>query len=216
MSREIFLSSKRNRIRGKGPDRRFLPNFCCISCIDSKIINETLEIVDNWRGINDNYTDDFRVSKFCDLGKNLPTNHITLLLQKPFKESNGMSEKDYVIYDKLTESSFLKQFLKEKFPQHYRARIGILPPKSEIDWHIDTNTSVSCRFHILITNPKAIFEINRKGCIEGLSFQTGFIYFTNTAYPHRVYNPTNKERISLLFDIEYDNVKNLLPILTNA
>ena len=212
MSREIFLGSKRDRVKGKGPDRKLLPNFYYIGSIDSKIREEILEIVDNFRGINDNYIDDHSISKFCDLGEKFPKNHTTLLLQKPLENSNGMNEKSYTVYDKLKNNSFLKQFLKEKFPQCYRSRISLLPAKSQVDWHIDMNTSVSCRFHILIKNKDIIFEINRKGCIDSIPFQEGAVYFTNTAWPHRVYNPTNEERVSLLFDIEYDNVKTCLPI----
>ena len=213
MSRKVFLSSKRDRVKGKGPDRRLLPSFLKIGKINSKISKEVLEIVDSFRSINDNYTDDFSISKFCNLGKTLPKNHTTLLLQKPFKGSSGMNEKDYTDYDKLKNNSLLKQFLKEKFSEHYRARIAILPAKSEIDWHIDMNTSVSCRFHILIKNKDIVFKINRKGHVDNISFQEGAIYFTNTAYPHCVCNPTNEDRISLLLDVEYNNIKNLLPTI---
>ena len=104
----------------------------------------------------------------------------------------------------------------KKFPKCYRLRVSLLPAQSQIDWHIDMNTSVSCRFHILIKNPDFIFEINRKGHIEKIPFQEGAIWFTNTAWPHRVLNPTNKRRISLLFDIEYENVKHLLPAIEHA
>ena len=213
MSREIFLSSKRDRVKGKGPDRNTLPNFHCIGSIDEEIQREILEIVECFKNIDDNYIDDHSISKFCDLKTRFPKNHKTLLLQKPMKDSDGMNEKDYTVFDKLKPNSTLKRFFKENYPKCYRARIALLPAQSQVNWHIDMNTSVSCRFHILIKNPNVVFEINRKGYIEKKSFQEKAIYFTNTAWSHRVLNPTNKKRISLLFDIEYDNVKNLLPAI---
>ncbi|MCZ0932297.1 MAG: aspartyl/asparaginyl beta-hydroxylase domain-containing protein [Oligoflexia bacterium] len=213
MSKKTFLQTKRNRVSGSGPDRKILPNFHCVGKLNKKIRQEILEIVDTSKNINDLYTDNYNISKFCDLRKQLPKNHINILLQKPLENTDGMNEKEYLVYDKFKKNSLLKQFLQNRFPKHYRARIAILPPNSEINWHIDMNTSVSCRFHILVKNSNIIFEINRKGCVDRIPFQESFIYFTNTAYPHRVCNPTNKERISLLFDIEYNNIKNLLPTI---
>ena len=214
MSREIFVQTKRTRVQGNGPDRKVLPNSYYIGKIDKKLIKEVLQIYNQSKSSNDLYTDDYSISKFCDLRKQLPKNHINILLQKPIKSANGMNEKDYIIYKKLKANNSLKHFLQKKFPKHYRARIAILPPKSEISWHIDMNTKISCRFHILIKNPDFIFEINRKGVIEKIPFQEGDIYFTNTAYPHRVYNPTNKKRISLLLDVEYNNISYLLPTIS--
>ena len=213
MSKKAFVSNKRNRVSGMGPHRRDLPNFYYIGKIDKKIKKEIFQIVDSVKWSNDLYTDDYKISKFCDLRKQLPRKHVNILLQKPSNKSDGMNEKDYLIYDKLKENSLLKKFLQEKFHQLYRLRIAILPPKSEISWHIDMNTTVSCRFHILLKNSDFIFEVKRRDVIERVPFEEGDIYFTNTAYPHRVSNPTNRKRISLLFDIEYNNVKNLLPIM---
>ena len=213
MSREIFLKSKRQRVYGEGPDRKDLPSFYFVGHVDKDILQEILDIAKKKSGANDLYSQNYSVSKFCDLKEKAPENHVSLLLQKPFNGSNGMNEKDYTIYDKTLENSRLKNFLEKTFPSSYRTRIAIMPPKSEFDWHIDMNTKVSCRFHILVKNPEFIFEIRRKERIDKIPFKESSIFFTNTAFPHRVYNPTNQPRISLLLDIEYKNVKDILPVM---
>ena len=213
MSRQQFDKTKRERVQGDGPDRQNLPSFYCVGKIDSQIRREILYIVSKYKGVNDNYSDEFNISKFCDLGKSIPKGHISLLLQKPRPGTDGMNEKDYTMWDKLEEKSILKNFLQENFPNSYRTRIVFLPGQSKIDWHIDINTKVSCRFHILIKNPDFVFEIDRKHKIDRVPFKEDTVFFTNTAYPHRVYNSTNEERISVLFDIDYKNVKNILPTL---
>ena len=115
MSREIFLSSKKDRVKGKGPNRSTLPNFHYVRNIGLEIQQEVLEIIDTYRDTNDNYIDDHSISKFCDLGEKFPKNHTALLLlQKPRKNSNGMNEKDYTTYDKLKSNSLLKKAVFEK------------------------------------------------------------------------------------------------------
>ena len=76
------------------------------------------------------------------------------------------------------------------------------------------NTTVSCRFHMLIENDEFTFQIKRKNEIVEVPFKEGAIFFTNTAYPHRVYNPTDRPRLSVLFDIDYKDVSSILPQLT--
>ena len=205
-------NTKKQRILGEGPDRRALPSFYRVGKISPQIKQEIFNVANKFKGHNDNYSDEFKISRFCELGQAIPKGHITLLLQKPISGSDGMDEKEYKKWDKLEKNSLLKAFLQKHFPNSYRARIVFLPSHSKIDWHIDVSTKVSCRFHILIKNPSFVFEINRKQKIVRVPLEEGHIFFTNTAYPHRVYNPTDEERISLLFDIEYKNVQPILPL----
>ena len=214
MSRELFLKSKRQRVYGEGPDRKYLPSFHFVGHLHKDMIQEIMNIVEKKSGANDLYSQNYNVSKFCDLKEKLPENHVNLLLQKPFYGSSGMNEKDYTVYDEILENSRLKAFLEKTFPFCYRTRIAIMPAQSKIDWHIDMNTKVSCRFHILLRNPDFVFEIRRKERIDKIPFKESSIFFTNTAFPHRVYNPSHQPRISLLLDIEYKNVKDiLLPVI---
>ena len=214
MSRQIFQASRRKRVQGDGPNRSKLPNFSYIGDISSDVQYEILQIVEDLSNINDIYGKNYSVSKFCDLKRQLPKEHINILLQKPIFQSDGMEQKDYKVWMRIKSKGQLKKFLENKFPNSYRTRIARLFPKTGINWHIDMNTKVSCRFHILIKNPQFIFEINRKGIVDQIPFKERNIFFTNTAYPHRVYNPTEEERISLLLDIDYKDVQNILPTIS--
>ena len=214
MSRKDFVSAKRDRVSGSGPKRQTLPSFHFIDTLSNDIIEDVKSIYKNHINENDIYGEDYNVSKYCDLRKLIPAEHKNLLLQKPTKDSDGMNQKDYTLWDKVDDLSPLKKFLVSNFKNSYRTRIAMLAPKSQIDWHIDMNTTVSCRFHMLIENDEFTFQIKRKNDIVEVPFKEGAIFFTNTAYPHRVYNPTERPRLSVLFDIDYKDVSSILPQLT--
>ncbi len=213
MSRSQFIASKKERVRGTGPARDRLPNFYKIMNVEKELMNEIVKIVDSNLETNDIYGSDYSVSKYCDLRAMLPREHVNILLQKPTEGSDGMNQKEYTNLTQYGENPVIKNFLNSEFPGCYRARIAVLAPKSSIDWHIDMNTRVSCRFHLLIENKDINFEVNRKGDIASIPFEEGSLFFTNTAYPHKVTNNSDKRRISLLLDIDYENIADKLPLL---
>ena len=209
--KEKFYTTKKQRVQGSGPSRKKLPAFHYVGAISKEIHIEILKIAEQFKNENDLYKENYNLSKACDL--KIPKKHINFLLQEPIKKSDGMNEKDYKKWKGFLKHSLLKKFLSESFPNLYRTRIAILPPHSGFEWHIDMSTKVSCRFHILVKNSQFSFEINKKDKIYKVPFTEKSLYFTNTAYPHRVQNSTDYERISLLFDIEYENIKSILPII---
>ncbi len=213
MSRGEFVSSKRSRVQGTGPDRKFLPDYQWVMALPPKVIAEIKALTTAPDFKNDIYGDSYSVSKFCDLRRKIPQHHANFLLQKPNDSDRGMDQKQYKTWDSKCRNGAIQAFFSNYFPNSYRARIAILPPNSEIDWHIDMNTKVSCRLHALIENKDFVFEIDRKGTIKQIPFEPGQIFFTNTAYPHRVYNRTDRPRVSLLFDIDFEDISHLLRVV---
>jgi hypothetical protein len=214
MSRQEFLNSKRERVAGSGPSRDLLPNYYKVGLISDELSRSLIELYENHQDVNDIYGKDYSVSKHCDLASMLPKQHSNILLQKPKMGSDGMNEKDYNEFSDLAGINQVRDFLESEFPGCYRARIACLAPFSKIDWHIDMNTKVSCRFHILLENSNFIFEVDRRGVLERLPLVEKDIFFTNTAFKHRVENPTSKRRLSLIFDIEYESLTKNLPTIT--
>jgi hypothetical protein len=213
-SNHKFAVARRQRVSGQGPKRQQLPSFKKILDAPKSVLEEVIGLADQFEDSNDLYSDQYEISKHCELRKKVCEGHKNLLLQVPILGSDGMDQNDYQVWDKLKPESHIKSFLLERFSGCFRARIAVLPPGGQIDWHIDLSTAVSCRFQLLVKNDGFQFEINRRGSIESIPFREGELYFTNTAFPHRVVNPTDYERISLLFDIQHFAIADLLPPLS--
>ena len=76
-----------------------------------------------------------------------------------------------------------------------RCRIGELPVRAQLDWHIDPGEQN--RFIALIEGDHC-FEIDVDGAVETIDMARGEVWFVNTAWPHRVTNIGNRNRFALL------------------
>lgn len=208
--------SRRSRVVGPGPARELLPNFKIIYEISEfdLLQKDVLKIVDQCKEENDLYSESYDISKNCDLRPLIPSEHRNLLLQSQDPMKEAKLEMEYTLWTERSKNSLVKNLLLDLFPNCYRSRIAILPPEQGINWHIDMNTRVSCRVHIPITHPNFLFEFNRKGDLEKADLRLGYIYFTNTAYPHRVFNNTGFPRVSVLCDMPYSDLERYLPLNT--
>ena len=79
---------------------------------------------------------------------------------------------------------------------------------NELNYHIDTDTSVLCRVQIPAQTTGSLFQWKTKTEEVSLEMQPGNAYFVNTGWLHRVINPTDDIRIVLLFGIDYNNLPN--------
>jgi len=94
----------------------------------------------------------------------------------------------------------------------YRARLAILPAGACLDWHIDTDTSVSCRIQIPLQGSMT-WQIRKKDRLEVSHMKPGSIWFTNTGYEHRVENVGNEDRVVLTIGCQSHF---LVPYLTRS
>jgi hypothetical protein len=84
-----------------------------------------------------------------------------------------------------------------------RTRFAILKANQQIKEHVDNNLDHTIRIHIpLITNNDCIFGVNRAGVWELKNLPAdGRAYFVNTAFPHKVENNGNEDRLHLIVNL---------------
>lgn len=212
MSKEFKTSigRPRDRVVGSGPRRHELPNFKLLCHMPEEIVEEFNEIYDHFSEVNFlKDKENYEIKDKCELVGMIPEKFQHILLQN----KNPRQDEDDVMmelkYTKFTEhcTQNAKDWLCETFPGLYRARISVLHPGDLFDWHIDTNTSVACRVSCSLNNDDSTFQVKRRGQVETAKFKVGECWFTNTGWPHRVYNNSDKIRINLLFGIDHERIK---------
>ena len=150
---------------------------------------------------NDLYEDHYRISQECPLRYDFPRGYRQILLQGTADGKDGRMETDYSV------SLFPKEIkmLQTLVPQFYRARLAELAPGAAIDWHIDTDTSVSCRVTAMVAG-QCEWAIRRRGDLSLQAMQSPEIWFNNTGWPHRVVNTAPEPRWCLLLGTNYDSI----------
>lgn len=202
-------SSARARARGPGPDRSKLPLFKKINNIPTDIIKELNLFFENNRHINDlKETKDYKISNHCPLNSLVPEGFQHVLITKCRDGADFRIEKNYTLWsDEVKKLNFYHWFT-SCFPNAFRVRLSLLEPGTEFSWHIDTNTSVACRCSASLNISEAKFEIRNKKEIQSVPFEKpGDLFFTNTGWSHRVYNPGQQARLNLVFGIEFSEIE---------
>ena len=203
------IGRPRDRVVGSGPKRHELPNFKYLCNMPNEIIEEFNNIYYNFSEVNFlKDKENYEIKDKCELVSMIPEKFQHILLQN--KDEN-MEADDLMMelkYTKFTEhcTQKAKDWLNETFPGLYRARISVLHPGDLFDWHIDTNTSVACRVSCSLNNDDSTFEVKRRCMVDSNKFKVGECWFTNTGWPHRVFNNSDKIRINLLFGIDHKNI----------
>ena len=54
--------------------------------------------------------------------------------------------------------------------------------RHELNWHIDSDTSVMCRAQICLNDNDSVFQSKRKGVVEEFKMKTGEMWFINTGW----------------------------------
>lgn len=205
---------KRDRVRGPGPDRTELPLFHKVGALPPSLIDSCFELLMSQTANDLQNPETYKIKDYCaHLMEMLPPGFTHLLLQEASAETDAIEAK-YRLWKPFLDGHPLRAWLEENFPGLYRARLSVLRPGTTFDWHIDANTSVGCRCSIVLNNEDAIFEIKRRGQVERMRARIGDVIFTNTGWPHRVTNPTSKDRTNLVFGVDYSTLAHVLPRLT--
>jgi len=194
----------RANVRGdRGPKRSELPNFKLLCPIPPQLLAELNFVIDNSApDHNDLYGEEYAISQTCPLRYEFPQSYRQILLQKPEATTTGEKENDY----RVPTQQKAYDLLREVIPNFYRARLAVLMPGQVINWHIDTDTSVSCRVAATIRGRSRWSIRRRDGVIEEMDLEPGGLWFTNTGWPHRVENLDQEPRWCLLMGTSYDDI----------
>lgn len=211
----------RQRIKGNGPDRKSMPNWQELAKIDpetfQKIQEELLEITRVYADTDDirEERSDYPIAdgKLVKLANKVPDGYRGVTLQwadeNVKKDKTVLDESPYTEWNERAKlAPTFVAFMNEHFPGAYRTRLSCLPPNGgELTWHIDSNTSVTCRAQIPITHDitpdGATFEIKRDGKHQFADHPLGGVYFINAGFLHRVVNHTDTERWVVNFSTDY-------------
>jgi hypothetical protein len=174
--------------------------------VPQNVIESILQIATSYTG-NDLGGDNYQISQHCDV-KSVFTSSETykqILLQQCTSEDT-IDEKNYMYWRKDIDTTVIDEYLTKAFVTPYRARISVMHGGNELNYHIDTDTSVLCRVQIPAQTTGSLFQWKTKTEEVSLDMQLGEAYFVNTGWLHRVINPADSTRIVLIFGIDYDNL----------
>jgi hypothetical protein len=190
----LIHETKRQRVRGDGPRRDELVTFAKIGTVSDEIVAQLNEIVDRRTG-NDLGSDVYNISQHCDVNNVfIDTGYRQVLIQERESDVDTADEHMYTRYN--------EDVTIPGFNQIYRLRISEMAPGNEMNWHIDTDTSVMCRAQICLNDNDSVFQFKRRGVIEEFSMVPGEIWFINTGWLHRVVSG-DRVRRSAIFGFDY-------------
>ncbi len=205
---DAVTMSKKIRARGNtGPDRKELKTFAQLGTIDPALIARLVDFAKQNHDTDDLLSDRYQISRHCDpkdVFNVTPAMYRQVLLQELDTSLPGDQEQSYGVWsmaDPVVEE--LWAVLSEYFTTIYRARISTMEPNSQLNWHIDTNTSYLCRAQVGLVTEESVFQFKRHGIQEDLIMKPGELWFINTGWPHRVVTG-NQTRLSLIFSFTFD------------
>lgn len=174
----LIENTKRQRVRGDGPRRDELVTFAKLGVVSDDLVDKLNEIADRRAG-NDLGSDAYNISQHCDVNNVfIDTGYRQILIQERQLDVDTADEHLYTEYNEDVNVPF--------FNQIYRLRISEMAPGHEMNWHIDTDTSVMCRAQICLNDNDSIFQFKRRGEIEQFTMKKGEMWFINTGWLHRV------------------------------
>ena len=201
----LIEATKRTRVGGEGPKRNDFVTFAKIGNVDPSLVEKLNEIADRRDG-NDLGGDNYNLSQICKIEEvfNAAGQYRQILIQEKAVDEVTVDEHTYTQYNEDVTVPF--------FDQVYRLRISEMPPGHELNWHIDSDTSVMCRAQICLTENDSVFQFKRKGKIEEFTMKPGELWFINTGWSHRVVAGDTSRRVAIFgFDFkDYTGEKNLL------
>ena len=177
------MKNARERVRGLGPSRRELKCFHKLGNVPANVLHELSALSKTDQ--NDLGTDDYSLPSNFDLANTFNVKnqqYRQVLFQKA--KHDPSSELEYSNWEPgLIET---RKYLSTYFQQVYRFRLSIMEPNHHIPWHIDTDTSISCRAQICLNATRSVFMWKTKEGIEELRMNVGDLYFINTGWSHTV------------------------------
>jgi len=205
----INESKKRRVIGNNGPRRHELLEYNVVTTdVPADVINEILTISKSYTA-NDLGGDNYQISQHCDVKTVFTSsNEYKQILLQNLDGADEVDETNYTKWRTDLQFPKIKKYLIDNFKKPYRARISVLPPGNDLNWHIDTDTSVLCRMQIPAFADGSTFQWKTKTGQTTLEMKIGHSYFVNTGWLHRVQNNSNNVRIVLIFGIDYENIPN--------
>lgn len=209
----LIEKSRRTRVGGTGPRRDKLKIFQKLGTVSPRVIDELNYILDTHTG-NDIGGDSYGISKNCNYEEvfHVANNYRQILLQKKIESSSDdVNEYLYTRWDPNYNLRYTKPTLDELFHNVYRFRMSEMKGDHELNWHIDSDTSVMCRAQICLNKNDSVLEFRDKEGIHQLHMNPGEIWFINTGWNHRVVNGNTLRRSAILgFHFEDLKDKDLL------
>ena len=213
-------ASKRQRIASDQGPRRSEVLECVV--VDDNVGQEFIQAV---KQIAQTYTDDdlggdlYEVSKYCESVENfkqgVDTNYRQIVLQKlPEGKEQIMNETLYTEWRDDIDCGEIKKYFDKLYGQgkYYRARISVMAPGHELNWHIDTDTSILCRTQTVVQSSSSYFETKNRQGIQSNVMEEGKTYFINQGWPHRVVN-NGGWRLVVIAGVLFDDIPNKENIL---
>jgi oxalate decarboxylase/phosphoglucose isomerase-like protein (cupin superfamily) len=191
----LIKATKRQRVGGEGPGRNDFVTFAKIGEVAPSLVEKLNEIADRRDG-NDLGGDNYNLSQICEIEEafNAAGQYRQIILQEKTVDYESVDEHTYTRYNEDVIVPFFKQI--------YRLRISEMPAGHELNWHIDSDTSVMCRAQICLTENDSVFEFKRKGVVESFIMKPGEMWFVNTGWLHRVVAGKTSRRVAI-FGFDY-------------
>lgn len=213
-------NSKKQRVVSSYGPRRTQVNECVI--IDEHVDNSCIQAVKNI--VTTYVTDDlggdlYEVSKHCESVENfkqgVESNYRQIVLQKlPDDITQIMDETSYTEWRDDIDCLEIKKYFDNLYGvgKYYRTRISVMAPHHELNWHIDTDTSVLCRTQTVIQSAESFFETKNREGVQSNLMKEGNTYFINQGWPHRVVNNAGW-RVVVITGVFFDDIPNNKTIL---
>tara|TARA_Y100001954_G_C15824529_1_gene611583 strand:+ start:5811 stop:6395 length:585 start_codon:yes stop_codon:yes gene_type:complete len=178
--------------------------------VPDNVLQEILNIANNYKG-NDLGGDNYQISQHCDVKSAFTSSdtYSQILLQQLNQDADSeIDETNYTTWRTDIDTSSIQKYLEETFKMPYRARISVMHGGNELNYHIDTDTSVLCRVQVPVQTKGSLFQWKTKSEEISLDMHKGKSYFVNTGWLHRVTNDSENIRIVLIFGVDYNNLPN--------
>jgi hypothetical protein len=205
----LIEKTKRSRVYGTGPRRNKLKVFEKIGDVSSNVVDELNYILDTYKG-NDLGGDNYGISKNCNLEEvfHVGTKYRQVLLQKRIEDSSDdVDEYLYKNWEQSYNLRYTRPAIDQLFHNVYRFRMSEMKGDHELNWHIDTDTSIMCRAQICLNQNDSVLEFRDKEGIHQLRMKPGEMWFINTGWNHRVVNGETTRR-SAIFGFHFEDLKN--------
>jgi hypothetical protein len=206
----LIQKTKRNRVFGNnGPRRHEMKTHGLVTNnVPDEVLNEIKYIAESYKE-NDLKGDNYQISQHCNIDEAFTSSktYRQILLQQLNPGSiDEIDEKNYQSWRTDIKINAIQKYLNENFKTIYRTRISVMNGGNELNYHIDTDTSVLCRMQIPVQTQGSQFQWKTKTEEISLNMENGNSYFVNTGWLHRVVNPSDNTRIVLIFGVDYNNI----------
>lgn len=190
----LVEKTKRERVNGPGPKRDELVIFKKIG----EVSDETFEYLNRFIDENphsDLGSDDYTITRACNYDKvfNVGHSYRQVIMQKN-RSNNHYTVDEYLYSTWIPGSEIVQQEINNFFKTVYRFRISEMQPRHKLNWHIDADTSYSCRAQICLNENNSTFLFKDKQRVHQFQMKPKELWFINTGWSHTVENDTTGVR----------------------